>query len=154
MNGAAVGTVYLTPEKLEAIVGRRHLAAAAPRADDKQAWDPATVQTAIDAVSDMVDARLRARYGIPLDDVPDFLSRAVARLVHYELVDEPSTSELIETRAQAAQKTVDGLASGKLQIGADSDGDGEANERTRHGRAVLTNPMSRTFRRRDTGGIV
>lgn len=149
-----MGTVYLTPEKLEAIVGRRHLAAAAPQAADKQSWDEATVQTAIDAVSDMVDARLRTRYGIPLEDVPDFLSRAVARLVHYELVDEPSATELIETRAQAAQKVVDGLASGKLQIGADSDGDGEANERTRHGRAVLHTPAARTFRRRDTGGIV
>jgi len=149
-----MGTVYLTPEKLEAIVGRRHLAAAAPQAGDKQSWDEATVQTAIDAVSDMVDARLRTRYGIPLEDVPDFLSRAVARLVHYELVDEPSATELIETRAQAAQKVVDGLASGKLQIGADSDGDGEANERTRHGRAVLHTPAGRTFRRRDTGGIV
>ncbi|MDE0203192.1 MAG: DUF1320 family protein [Rhodospirillaceae bacterium] len=149
-----MGTVYLTPEQLEAIVGRRHLAVAAPDADDCETWDAATVQTAIDAVSDMVDARLRTRYAIPLDDVPEFVRRAVARLVHYELVDEPANTELIETRATEARKIVDGLASGKLQIGADSDGDGEANDRTRHGRAVLHTPKERTFRRRDTQGIV
>lgn len=149
-----MGTVYLTVEQLEGIVGRDHLVAAACSADDPEAVDTATVDAAIDAVSDMVDARLRARYGIPLDDVPVFLRRAVARLVHYELVDEPSTTELIESRAAEARKTIDGLASGKLQIGADADGDGEANERTRHGRAVLHIPSGRTFRRRNTGGIV
>ena len=149
-----MGTVYLTPEQLEAVVGRRHLLVAAPSADDPENWDAATVSTAIAAVSDMVDARLRTRYGIPLDDVPEFLRRAVARLVHYELVDEPATTELIENRAAEARKVVDGLAGGKLQIGADSDGDGTANDRTRHGRAVLHTPSGRTFRRRDTGGIV
>lgn len=149
-----MGTVYLTPEQLEAIVGERSLAVAAPSADDPQTFDQATVETAIAAVSDMVDARLRTRYGIPLDDVPEFLRRAVARLVHYELVCETSATELIESRAAEARKIVDGLASGKLQIGADTDGDGEANERTSHGRAQLTNPVSRIFRRGDTGGIV
>ena len=149
-----MGTVYLTPEQLEAIVGRAHLVAAACDPDDPETWDAATVAAAIAAVSDMVDARLRARYGIPLEDVPVFVRRAVARLVHYELVDEPSTTELIENRASEARKTIDGLAGGKLQIGADLDGDGEANDRTRHGRAVLHTPSGRTFRRRDTGGIV
>ena len=149
-----MGTVYLTPEQLEAIVGRAHLVAAACDPDDPETWDAAAVEAAIAAVSDMVDARLRARYGIPLEDVPVFVRRAVARLVHYELVDEPSTTELIENRASEARKTLDGLAGGKLQIGADSDGDGEANDRTRHGRAVLHAPSERTFRRRNTGGIV
>lgn len=149
-----MGTVYLTPEQVEAVVGTRHLAVAAPAAENKNAWDATAVATAIAAVSAMVDARLRTRYGIPLDDVPDFLRRAVARLVHYELVGEASTTDLIESRATEARKVIDGIASGKLQIGADSDGDGEANERTSHGRAVLTNPVARTFRRRDTGGIV
>ena len=148
-----MGTVYLTPEQLEAIVGQAHLLAAAPDADDPESWDAATVSTAIAAVSDMVDARLRARYGIPLNDVPEFLRRAVARVVHYELVDEGTCTELIETRAGEARKTVDGLANGKLQIGGDADGDGEANQRSRHGRAVVHIPSERTFRRGNTGGL-
>ena len=148
------GTVYLTPEQLEGIVGAQHLIAAAPDPNDDGAWLRTTVQTAIDAVSAEVDARLRSRYGLPLEDVPEFLRRAVARLVHYELVDECSDTDLIEKRATAAEKTIGGLANGKLQIGADLDGDGEANERTRHGRAIVHNPADRTFRRRNTGGIV
>ena len=155
-----MGTLYLTPQQLESIVGCAHLAAAAPgdtatcTRDSTITYDADTVAAAIGAASDMVDARLRTRYDIPLEDVPDFLRRAVARLVHHELVDEAAVTDLIESRAAEARKIVDGLASGKLQIGADTDGDGEANERTRHGRAVVHIPEGRTFRRRDTGGIV
>ncbi len=149
-----MGTVYLTPERLAAIIGERSLVVAAPNPDDAKGYDAATVSTAIGAVSDMVDAQLRTRYGIPLDDVPAFLSRAVARLVHLELVDATAWTELIENRAVEARKIVDGLASGKLQIGADLDGDGTPNERTTHGRAVVSAPAERIFRRRDTRGIV
>ena len=149
-----MGTAYITPAQLEGIVGEGHLAAAAPSETDSDSWDAAAVATAIEAVSDLADARLRGRYAIPLDDVPAFLRRAVARLVHYELVDEAANTELIERRAEEARKILDGLAGGKIQIGADLDDDGEANDRTRHGRAVLHAPSERTFRRRNTGGIV
>lgn len=148
-----MGTVYLTAAQLEAIIGRRHLVAAAPGATP-DTFDADTVSAAIAAVSDMADARIRTRYDIPLEDVPDFLRRAVARLVHYELVEECSLTDLIKDRAAEACKTVDGLASGKLQIGGNIDDDAGANERTRHGRAVVHIPSERTFRRRDTGGIV
>ena len=148
-----MGTVYLTANQLETVVGSRHLAVAAPGADP-DSYDAGAVDAAISAVSDMVDARLRARYAIPLEDVPEFLRRAVARLVHHELVDEPASTELIESRAREAMKVVDGLGSGKLQIGGDADGDGEGNQRTRQGRAAIHTPSPRRFRRGNTSGIV
>ena len=151
-----MATPYLTQAKLERIIGRDHLLAAACDPDTPDTVDAGRVEGAIEDVSARVDAQLRAHYELPLPDVPDFLSRAVARIVHGELVDQASTTDLIESRAAAAEKLVEHLAAGRLRIGGDLDGAPDTrNARTRQGRAaVVHRGTSRQFGRHDTEGIV
>ena len=149
-------TPYLTADALEAIVGRERLLAAACDPDDRDALDADRIARAIDDVSARVDARLRAHYELPLPDVPDFLSRAVARIVHAELCDESATTELIEQRRAASEKLIMDLADGKLRIGGDLDGSAatQPNARTRQGRAGVFRRRPRLFGRDDTAGVV
>lgn len=149
-----MATRYVTPEDVAAIVGEAFLTAAAPDPDDAARWHAPTVATAIDAVSERVDARLRGTYTLPLGDVPAFLSRAVARIVHDELTDPATDNEQITRRAEAAWKCVEAIAMGKLHIGdGDDDGDGRENPRTRQGKAVLVAP-ARRYRRSDLTGVL
>ena len=149
-------TTYLTAAALEEIVGRRGLLAVASDPDDPEAIDLDRVGRAIEEVSARVDARLRAHYGLPLPDVPGFLSRAVARIVHYELCDEETLTDLIQGRHEASEKLVRDLADGKLRIGGDLDGSAttKPNARTRQGRAGIVRRPTRRFSRDDTAGVV
>lgn len=149
-----MATAYVTPEDVAGIIGERSLAAAAPDPADSDRYDAPTVQVAIDAVSEQVDARLRSAYTIPLGDVPEFLRRAVARIVHGELVDTDTDADIIERRATAAWRTVEMIAKGELRIGeGDDDGDGAENPRTRQGKAVLISG-ARAYRRSDLTGVL
>ena len=149
-------TPYLTAAALEKVVGRAHLLAVACDPEDPDAIDADRVACAIDDVSARIDARLRAHYDLPLPDVPDFLSRAVARIVHAELCDESTATELIEQRRAASEKLVMDLAAGKLRIGGDLDGSAATapNARTRQGRAGIIRRPRRQFSREDTAGVV
>ena len=151
-----MATRYLTISELAEIIGEAHLVAAAPDPDSPDAWLAPRVQGAIDDVGERVDAALRASYDLPLPDVPGFLSRAVARIVHAELVpDEAAGSELIASRGKAAEKLVAQVASGQLRVAGDLDADpADANARTRQGRAILAQRGARQFRRGDTAGVV
>ena len=149
-----MATAYVTPEDVAGIIGERALAAAAPDPADSDGYDAPTVAEAIAAVSEQVDARLRSAYTIPLGDVPEFLARAVARIVHDELVDPDTDAEIISRRATAAWKSVEMIAKGELRIGeGDDDGDGLENPRTRQGKAVLISP-ARRYRRSDLTGVL
>ena len=117
-------TAYCTQADIEAVIGRQALLVAAPDPDDREQVGADAVIRAIAAVGSRIDGVLRARYRLPLPDVPEFLRRAAVRLVHAELVDESTTtSELIQDRAAAAAKMLDQLAAGKLRIGGDLDAD-------------------------------
>lgn len=149
-----MATVYVTHDQVAAIVGTRALAAAAPDPNDSDRYHTATVEEAIDAVSEQVDARLRSAYTIPLGDVPQFLRRAVARIVHDELTDTDTDADIITRRAEAAWKSVGAIAKGELRIGeGDDDGDGAENPRTRQGKAVLISG-ARAYRRTDLDGVL
>lgn len=150
-----MATPYLTIEQLATTIGRVHLLAVARDPDDPSAWDDVAVQRAIDDVAERIDAALRTSYNLPLPDVPGFLTRAAARLVHAELAGDAATSsELIESRGKAAEKVVRQLAIGELRIGGNLDEDDAVNARTRQGRAILVQPSDRKFRRGDTAGVV
>ena len=149
-----MATPYVTPQDVAGIVGAQALAAAAPDPDDCERHHAPTVQEAIDAVSEQVDARLRSAYTIPLGDVPEFLRRAVARIVHDELVGTDTDADIINRRASAAWKAVDAIAKGELRIGeGDDDTDGAENPRTRQGKAVLISG-ARAYRRTDLTGVL
>ena len=68
------------------------------------------------------------------------LRRAAVRLAHAELVGEnTTTSELIESRAAAAQKLVENIAAGKIRIGGDLAGDSaDQNAGTGHPKAHVS----------------
>ena len=149
-----MATRYATPEQVAVVVGADALRACAPDPDDATRWDATAVQEAIDAVSEQADARLRAAYDIPLGDVPQFLTRAVARIVHAELVDPATDADIITRRAEAAWKAIGAIAKGELHIGeGDDDGDGLENPRTRQGAAIAL-PGARALRARDFDGLV
>ena len=147
-------TSYLTASELEQIIGRDHLLAVA--SDANGAVDTAAVEAAIADVSARVDARLRSHYQLPLPDVPDFLRRAVARIVHAELATELTTSDLIASRGAASEKHVRELAEGRLRIGGDLDGRDatQPNARTKQGRASVVRPARRRFARGQTAGVI
>lgn len=105
---------YLDRNTLEQIVGRETLAIAAP--DGSSGIDEAKIASAIADVNARIEAKLRTSYTLPLALVPSFLSRAAARLVHAELVDETSSSELILERARAAWRVVTQASQGTLQL--------------------------------------
>ena len=116
-------TPYCTAADLEAVIGSELLLAAAPDPDSPGSVDTGAVESAIAAVSSRIDGYLRARYNLPLPDVPEALRRAAARLAHAELVNEGTTSEVIERRADDARKLVEHISSGKIRLGGDLDGD-------------------------------
>lgn len=147
-------TTYLTPAALEEIIGREALLVAAPDPDTPGAIDAARVAAAIEEVSSTVDARLRAYYALPLSDVPGFLARAVARIVHAELCDDAATTDLIRDRRKASEQIVKDVAAGKMHVGGDLDGRGAANASTRQGRASVVRPAGRRFAPSDTAGLV
>ena len=154
-EGAPRVSPYCTPAQLEQVIGRGHLIAAAPDPDVDDAWDEGAVVAALAAVSERVDARIRAAYTLPLADVPAFLTRAVARLAHAELVTEAASTDLIQSRATEAWRLVTDLATGAARLDTtDDDLDGAANPRTRQGRAVRVRGRGRWFPRgRPTGAI-
>lgn len=129
---------YCTAADLEAALGRAALLLAAPDPDDADAVDAAAVGRAIAAVGSRIDGALRARYALPLPDVPEALRRAAVRLVHAELVNEDTATDLIASRADAASKLLDAVASGRIRIGGDLDGDAGRNASTGAARAHVS----------------
>ena len=116
-------TPYCTSADIETVIGRDQLLTAAPDPDRDDAVDTDAVSRAIAAVSSRIDGYLRARYTLPLADVPEVLRRAAVRLVHAELVNEGATTDLIKERAADAVKLVEHISSGRIRIGGDLDAD-------------------------------
>ena len=147
-------TEYCTQADLETVIGREALlnAAGDPCEDTV---DTAAVARAIVAVSSLIDGWLRTRYSLPLPDVPEILRRAAARLVHAEIVGEnTTTSELVESRAAAAQKLVEHIAAGRIRIGGDLDADpGDQNVGTGHPKAHIVQ-RSPSYGRDSLKGVV
>ena len=147
-------TEYCTQADLETVIGREALlnAAGDPSTDTV---DTAAVARGIVAVSSLIDGWLRTRYSLPLPDVPEILRRAAARLVHAEIVGEnTTTSELVESRAAAAQKLVEHIAAGKIRIGGDLDADpDDQNAGTGHPKAHVVK-RSPSYGRDSLKGVV
>ena len=94
-------TVYLDQSRLIEILGERTVQVLAPSAAFS-GIDDVRVQEALDDVAGEIDAMLRARYDLPLTDVPGFLARAAARMTHDALADGRTSSEIIRDRAASA----------------------------------------------------
>lgn len=144
---------YCTEADIEAVIGRANLLSAAADPDTPDTVDAAKVERAIAAVGSRIDGALRARYSLPLPDVPEILRRAAVRLVHAELVDECSATDLIAQRADASGKVLDRIADGRLRIGGDLDGDAGLNASTGAARAHVARRRT-TFGRDGLRGVV
>lgn len=143
---------YCTQADVEAVIGRAALVSAAGD-PDADTVDAAKVERAIAAAGSRIDAALRARYTLPLPDVPEILRRTAVRLVHAELVDECSATDLIAQRAEASGKLLDRIAAGRLRIGGDLDGDAGLNASTGAARAHVARRRT-TFGRDGLKGVV
>ncbi len=113
-------TTYLTIPQLAEIIGADALAIAAPPVDPDAAaeWDAERIEDAIDSVGEHLDGALRDRYAIPLSRVSGFVRRLAARLVHAELVDDSTTTDLIQQRATEARANLTKIANGQIRLDA------------------------------------
>lgn len=115
-------TPYVTPQSLVDEFGERELVDLTDRAKPRtNAVDEAVAQRACDRAIAEIDGSLRARYTLPLSSVPEripYLALDLARYYLYEI--EPPTH--VQTRFDAARKTLRDLQSGAAVLGIDADG--------------------------------
>lgn len=90
--------------------------------DDYQAKevDMATVQLAVQAAQERIDAALRGRYRLPLESVPTLLYSHALTLARYWLYarrPEMKMPETVEKTHQQAIKELEQIANGRLHLG-------------------------------------
>lgn len=115
-------TSYVAPQALVDEFGETELIEltdiGTPRADEV---DFVVAQRACDRVNTEIAAALSARYAVPLATVPEVLRYVALDLAHYYLYQtEPPT--WVQTRFDAAKKTLRDIQSGALPLGVDSTG--------------------------------
>ena len=113
---------YVTPQSLIDEFGETELVELTDRATPRtNVVDTAVAQRACDRAIAEVDGFLRARYALPLASVPvlvPYLALDLARYYLYEV--EPPT--VVQTRFEAARKTLRDLQSGAQPLGIDAAG--------------------------------
>lgn len=115
-------TAYVEPQGLVDEFGETELTEltdiGTPRAGEV---DYGVAQRACDRVNSEIAAALSARYTLPLATVPEVLRYVALDLAHYYLYQtEPPT--WVQTRFDAAKKTLRDIQTGALPLGVDSTG--------------------------------
>lgn len=115
-------TAYVEPQALVDEFGETELVEltdiATPRAGEV---DYAVAQRACDRTNTEIAAAVSARYAVPLASVPEVLRYVALDLAHYYLYQtEPPT--WVQTRFDAARKTLRDIQTGALPLGVDATG--------------------------------
>ncbi|HMN55650.1 MAG TPA: DUF1320 domain-containing protein [Ottowia sp.] len=115
-------TAYVEPQALVDEFGERELTEltdiGTPRAGEV---DYAVAQRTCDRVNVEVAAAVSARYALPLATVPEVLRYVALDLAHYYLYQtEPPT--WVQSRFDAARKTLRDIQTGALPLGVDAGG--------------------------------
>jgi phage gp36-like protein len=115
-------TAFVEPQGLVDEFGETELTeltdTASPRAGEV---DYGVAQRACDRVNTEIAAALSARYPVPLSAVPEVLRYVGLDLAHYYLYQtEPPT--WVQTRFDAAKRTLRDIQSGALPLGVDASG--------------------------------
>lgn len=115
-------TAYVEPQGLVDEFGETELIEltdiGTPRANEV---DFGVAQRACDRVNTEIAAALSARYSLPLASVPEVLRYVALDLAHYYLYQtEPPT--WVQTRFDAAKKTLRDIQTGRLPLGVDASG--------------------------------
>lgn len=76
------------------------------------------LQRALDDADAEIDARLQARYALPLASVPRLLVNAACDIARYRLYDDRATDQ-VTRRFEDAIKLLDRIGRGELQLGLD-----------------------------------
>lgn len=76
------------------------------------------LQRALDDADAEIDARLQARYALPLASVPRLLVNAACDIARYRLYDDRATDQ-VTRRYEDAIKLLDRIGRGELQLGLD-----------------------------------
>lgn len=76
------------------------------------------LQALLDADAE-IDARLQARYSLPLPSVPRLLTNIACDLARYRLYDDRATDQ-VRRRYEDALRVLDKIASGQVHLGVDA----------------------------------
>lgn len=113
---------YLTQAEIENAFGAAELIDLADRDGDGVA-DAAFVAQTITRATDLIDTYLRARYGVPLAEVPGLVRDCALKIVRYELSEDHATDRVTEDYRQAL-KWLGEMRDGKMDIGLTPSGGG------------------------------
>lgn len=115
-------TQYVTPQGLVDEFGQREMVLLTDIADELTGEvDLAVAQRACDRANAELSTALAARYTLPLDSTPEVLRYIGQDLAHFYLYQsEPPT--WVQTRFDAARKTLRDIQTGVLPLGIDTTG--------------------------------
>lgn len=84
---------------------------------DADTLDDTAIDRALSDATDEINARLNARYELPLPTVPTLLVRCCVDLAVFNLATGTQLSEEIEKRADRATTLLNQIGSGKVDLG-------------------------------------
>ena len=85
--------------------------------ESEDALDDTAIERALSDATDEINARLNARYELPLPTIPTLLSRSCVDLAVFNLATGPELSEEIEKRANRATTLLSQIGTGKVDLG-------------------------------------
>lgn len=106
---------YATKQNLIDRFGQEELIQLTDRANAGAIDDTVLNQAIADADAE-IEGYLPGRYTLPLASVPPVLTRIACDVARYHLYDDHAT-EQVRTRYEDARKLLEGIASGKVQLG-------------------------------------
>lgn len=113
---------YCTPQDLIERFTERELIQTSDRSNSGTV-NMAVVNAAITDASDEIDGYLRARYDLPLADIPPAVKRVACDMARYYLFTGVMI-EIVKTRYDAARKWLSDIAAGRVSLESTSQSTG------------------------------
>jgi phage gp36-like protein len=110
---------YATLTDLVTRFGETELAQLTDRSHTGAAIDAEVVQRALMDADAEIDARLQARYRLPLASVPRLLTNIACDIARYRLSDDRATDQ-VTRRFEDAVKLLDKIGRGEIHLGLDA----------------------------------
>lgn len=111
---------YCTPDELEKAIPRQTLIWLSSEDPEAQTPDTAVVADALSYADELIDAHLRGRYTLPLQEVPTVvrdIAKTLARHWLYSRRPEGDLPEVVKTSYKATLQTLAAIRDNKLTLG-------------------------------------